>query len=264
MISWTAISSVAHAKARFRGRSGFEFASKQHVIEVLVDELAEIIGHFACGFIKDETGSYKLVALVGLGGARNLLVNQDNKWLCEYIPATLRGYPFALIDKPNSDPIERILCIDQSFLTEESDANPIFDEEGKLGIDVAEMLSFLNNRDHSRILTQAACSALDDAGVICPWELNINRGEDQEPQSVSDLYRVDRTALSKLDDSVINALFKTGSLEMAYAQLLSMQQIHRLVKYLEILSQQEAQTSSLSPVAGLLGDDEGSLNFDGF
>lgn len=264
MVSWTAISPGQHANTCFRPRQGFDFAAKQHVVGVLIEELAVLIPHYACGFIKDEAGSYRFVALLGLGGERNLFVNFEHQWLCEYVPAALRAYPFTLVDKPDSDSSEKILCINTDYLTDEAEATPIFDGDGELVAEVAELLELLKKCDRGRALTQTACAALGDANVIIPWELSVSKGEDQEPQKVSELYRIDETALYKLDSSVVTGLLNSGSLALAYAQLFSMHQIHKLDKNINYLAQQETQRNSQSPVAGLFAEDEGSLNFDGF
>jgi hypothetical protein len=264
MGSWTAISTDLHAKSCFRLRQGFEFADNQQIVGVLIEELAVLIPHYACAFIKDDAGSYKLVALLGLGGERNLFVNFEHKWLCEYVPAALRAYPFTLADKPDSDSGEKILCIDTDYLTDESEAKPIFDGEGNLGSEVARVLDFLNKCDRGRVQTQNACAALENAGLIRPWELSISKGEGQEPQKVSDLYQIDEMALSKLDSSVVTGLISSGALGVAYAQLFSMHQIYKLDKNLTYLNRQQMQRDSQPSVAGLFGEDEGSLNFDGF
>jgi len=264
MVSWTAISSGEHADAYWRPRQGFSFAAEQHVVEVLIEELTALIPHYACGFIKDEAGSYRFIAILGLGGERNLFVNLDNKWLCDYVPAALRAYPFALADKPGATAGEKILCIEAGHLTIESEATRIFDDDGNLDSEVAGLLDFLNKCDKGRTRSQGACAALKEAGVISPWELSINRGEDQEPQKVKDIYRIDESALNKLDGSVLADLQNSGALAMAYGQLFSMHQIRNFDKNLKFLAQQQQQSDSQSSVAGLFGEDEGSLNFDEF
>ena len=264
MSSWTAVSANLHANSCFQRRQGFDFASKQHVVGVFLEELTQLIPHYACAFIKDEAGSYKFVALVGLGGERNLFVNFEHQWLCNYVPAALRAYPFTLLDKPDGNPNEKILCIDTDYLTNESGATRLFDGEGNLGPEAAGVLDFLDNCDRGRVQTQTACAALDDANVITPWELSISKAEDQEPLKVADLYRIDEIALCKLDSSIVTGLLNCGAFALAYAQLFSMHQIHKLDKNLNYLSQQEPRRNSQSSVAGIFAEDEGSLNFDGF
>jgi len=70
--------------------------------------------------------------------------------------------------------------------------------------------------------------------------------------------------LCKLDSSVAAGLLNSGAIALAYAQLFSMHQIHKLDKNLNYLAQQETQRNSQSPIAGIFEEDEGSLNFDGF
>jgi hypothetical protein len=264
MTSWTVISSSEHADAHWLPRQGYDFAAKQHVVEAFIDELPALLPHFACGFVKDSADSYKLIALLGLGGERNLFVDLEHNWLCGYVPAALSAYPFSLAKNPDSESSERILCISTEHLTDDPDSPEVFDAEGNPSSRVSEVLKFLSKCDNSLAQTRVAVKALDDLGVIQPWEMSISMGEGQDPKKISDLYSVDEAKLNKLDSSEVGELMKCGALAMAYAQLFSMHQIQKMDDNLIYLGQQQARNNTQSPVAGIFSEDEGSLNFDGF
>ena len=166
MNSWTAISRSEHADARWRPRDGFQFAAKRQVIEVFVNELSVLLPHYTFCFTK-EAENFQFVALVGLGGERNLYVNAELKWLCKHVPATLRTYPFKLAN--NSETGERVLCIDENHLTDDADAAPLFDADGNLAPATAEMVKLLKHCDRNRKRTQAAVGELAAAGAIEAW-----------------------------------------------------------------------------------------------
>jgi len=106
--------------------------------------------------------------------------------------------------------------------------------------------------------------ALDDAGLITPWELNLKQGEEVVP--VTGLFRVDEAALNKLDDDDFLTLRKAGGLPVVYAQLLSMTQLTVLERLGQLQGQILAQQTANSEAANLTGfslaEDEGSLMFD--
>jgi hypothetical protein len=244
----------------WRQRQAFEFASTQQTADVLLPELISLLPHYTMCFMQQNDG-YILVALLGLGGDRNLYVNNENYWMCQYVPASLRSYPFTLAD--NSETGEKVFCIEESHITDDSDATFFFDNDDNLANETATVFGFLSQCENSRETTQKACNALADAGLITPWEINLKQGEKVVP--VEGLYSVDEAALNKLDDEDFLAVRKAGGLGVAYAQLLSMNQLVVLERLDEIQGQILAQTAN-SEAANLtgfsLGEDEGSLMFE--
>ena len=103
-----------------------------------------------------------------------------------------------------------------------------------------------------------------DVGLITPWEISFKHGEKVVP--VEGLYSVDEAALNKLDDEDFLAVRKAGGLALAYAQLLSMNQLVVLERLGElqgqILEQQAANSEAANLTGFSLGEDEGSLMFD--
>ena len=83
---------------------------------------------------------------------------------------------------------------------------------------------------------------------------------------VEGLFCVDEAALNKLDDEDFLAARKAGGLALAYAQLLSMNQLAVLERLGElrgqILEQQEAAAEVSNLTGFSLSEDEGSLMFD--
>jgi len=79
------------------------------------------------GFVK-QGEDYQLVSLVGLEKDRNLYIDLKGRWLSEYVPATLRCYPFILADHKENEE-EKVLCIDQDCITEDTDAPRLFKDD---------------------------------------------------------------------------------------------------------------------------------------
>jgi len=227
-------------------------------------ELGKVALVMPIGFIKQE-GGYQLVAITSLQPGTNLYVAPDGKWLGAYIPAALRGYPFRLLQQENAENFT--LCINEAsglVVDSEEDGNSFYDDQDQPTQGIKDILNFLSDVEGSRAVTQTAVNALADAGLITPWQLNLKQGEKVVP--VKGLFHVDEAALNKLDDEDFLAVRKAGGLAVAYAQLLSMNQLAVLERLGELQGQILAQTAANSEATNLTGfslaEDEGSLNFD--
>ena len=262
MSSWIAVSRTEHANKHWRPRSGYEFAAAQQAVSVVVAELSKLLPHYAMGFLQAEDGAYQLIALLGLGSGQNLYVTDNHQWLCSYVPAAMRAFPFALHNDPAAN---RVFCIYDTHLNDDDSLPRLVNADGELDKLVAESLDFITQCEQNRLVTTAACAALASAGVIEPWPVSINRPQPQEPLQINGLCRINEEALGKLDADVFAGLRTSGALAVAYAQLLSMNQLSVLERldqfHSEIVSQQPAN-SGLGNVGFSLSEDEGSLMFD--
>ena len=257
MPTWKAISKSEHARKHFIARQVYSFAAKQQVVPILLAELSKLIPLYALGFIQQQE-AYMPVVLTGLGGEQNLFVNADGKWLGTYVPAVLRGYPFALADNNQG---EKVLCIEESHLSDDQ-GQPLFDGDGNLTKPVQDTLSFLNECEKNRKVTEAACRSLQAFGVIETWPLQIKRGEDEEPVQLDGVFRISEKALNELDAKTFSGLRGNGALGLAYAQLFSMHQTSRLGELAKLHAQQQKKQQTPEPdIERLFGNDD-TLNFD--
>jgi hypothetical protein len=112
--------------------------------------------------------------------------------------------------------------------------------------------------EKNRRITQAACAALDKAGVIEKWPLQIKREEGAEPLKIDGLFRISEQALNELDAETFAGLRKNGALGLAYAQLFSMNQTARLGELAQLHARQAQQQPDIEQLFG--GDD--TLRFD--
>ena len=103
------------------------------------------------------------------------------------------------------------------------DGNAFFDDQDQPTQAIKDILNFLIPSRGQPGSHPGAVNALADAGLITPWEINLKQGEKVVP--VEGLFRVDEAALNKLDDEDFLAVRKAGGLALAYAQLLSMNQL---------------------------------------
>ena len=262
MSSWVPVSRTQHAKSRWRPRTGYEHAADHQVLPIMIAELARLVPYYVLGFIKREDESYQAVALVGLGGPRNVYVNPDSLWLCDYVPAAIRGFPFSLQHDADGN---SIFCIYDEYLADDKDFPHIFVDDGKLEPQAAKALEFLNQCEGNRRVTDKATTELAAADVIEPWPISIGRGEGKEPLKISGLHRINEEALNKLDAQPFADMRLSGALPLAYAQLLSMAQMSQLTSRAEYLAKASKQVSHDAGLSDLFSnEDTGSLNFDAF
>lgn len=262
MTTWTAISKNKHANCSWKPKINFEFARKIQITEVLVTELGALLPHFVLGFIKNEEG-YQLIALLGLGGANNLYVNLNHQWVGDKVPESIRRYPFQLM--PSSDADEKIVCIANDHISADSEQGSflLFDDSGELAAESAEMVNLLKQYDKDLKKTQLACNALADAEIMMSWPLKIERGEGMAPITFEGLYRIDETALNKLEEKTFSQLRDSLGLVIAYAQLFSINQLKQLGTRADFIEREYLEnTKQKEDLAGLFSADDGSLNFD--
>ena len=84
-------------------------------------------------------------------------------------------------------------------------------------------MELLQQIEQSRWHTDLAVAALAEARLIQPWPLTVKHGNQQV--AVNGLHRIDEAALNALDGDTFLKLRKSSSLVLAYAQLISMQNI---------------------------------------
>jgi hypothetical protein len=263
MTNYVVLSLTDHVTAHWLPRSGYSFAKEQQVTPVLLAELGKLLPQYAMGFLKTED-NFQAVALTGLGDGRNVYLGADGLWLSAYVPATLRGYPFALMDRGNG---EKVLCIEETHLLENQKPEhlnglSLFDEKTELTAAAAELLNLLNQCEHNRALTDTACQKLADAGLMEPWVIQLNRGEENVPTEIGGVYRINEELLNTLDAQVFADLREGGALSLAYAQLFSMSQIQQL-NLRDKYQDQQIKSAPPNEMSGML-EDGGVLNFDSF
>jgi len=264
MAEITAITSERHSKKGWKPANDYAFAAGDTVITVVGVELSNVLPSMPIGFIEQE-GGYQLVAITSLQQGTNLFVAPGGRWLGPYIPAALRAYPFRMVQQKNTENFT--LCINETsglLVESEEDGHAFFDDQGEHTEEMKNIITFLSQIEANRIATREAVSALADASLITPWALNLKQGEEIVP--VKGLFRVDEAALNKLDDEDFSTVRKAGGLPVAYAQILSINQLAMLEHLGEIqgqiLAHQKANSEAENVVGFSLAEDEGSLRFD--
>ena len=213
---------------RFRRYDSYAFAAKDAIVPLAVRELPRAAMVMPIAFVRANEG-FVPVAVQGLAPGTNLFVALDGRWIGRYVPAAYRGYPFLLANTPEG---KQVLCFeDASGLLSDVEGEPFFDGDQPTKA-VNDVLSFLNQVAASRQATQRICAILQAHELIQPWPIKLNRepqsGDEAEGRNIEGLFRIDESALNKLDASALHAVQQAGGLPMIYCQLLSMQHLSSL------------------------------------
>lgn len=236
MITWTPISTEKHRDKRWTPRETFSSEGKTQIVEIFASELAYATHNFPLGFvIKDSR--YILVALLGIHEEENLYVDKDGRWLSEYVPSSLRCFPFILSDGgPENDQLT--VCIAKDHLTDDVNGLNLFDEKGEQSESLTNAVSYLQKCQQDRELTASTTLALEEAGIIEKWPIQIVGDENTTATNIDGLFRINEAKLNSLESAKFSELRNTGSIALAYAQLFSMTQVQLLTARQQYISAQ--------------------------
>jgi hypothetical protein len=223
MTTITPISQSRHSALRWRRCDSYAFAAKHAVVPLIAAELAKAVLAFPVALIR-KNEAFVPVAVLGLEAGRNLFVAEDGRWLGAYVPAALRGYPFVL---GRTEEGKQLLCVDEgSGLVGGAEGERFFEDDGTPSKVVRQIMDFLTQMERNRDATAAACAALQSCNLIEPWPLAVKTGQDE--RKIDGLFRINEATLNALDDEAFLGVRRSGGLPVAYAQLLSMQQVRVL------------------------------------
>lgn len=244
MTQFIAVTPQQFANKSWKRYPDYSFAAQANILPVAAAELSRLVPVMPLGFVQ-AGDAFQLVAITALRPGQNLFVAPDGRWMGDYVPAALRGYPFRLVKPQGRE--SSILCFDESsgLLADAGEAESFFDETGAPSQVVKDILGFLSQVERNLSVTQVAVDALQAAGLIQSWALSLQQGGQQAP--VEGVFRIDEAALNALPDEAFVSLRKTSALPVAYAQLLSMSQLAALQKNAETQARLREQLKAQEP-----------------
>lgn len=262
-----AVSLERHNTKRWKRFGDFNFAKEETVVPIAAAEITTALCNIPIGFI-EENGAFTLVAIQGLVPNQNLLVTAEGKWGSPFLPDCYRCYPFRTAKNAGSDEATKIIVVDEASdlvvdadedVDEDEKSEHFFDEAGNPSEIIQRIIEFLTAYDAKIEVTQSLCAALAKENLIQPWKIQWQ--EDSEGNELNGLFCIDEAALNDLPAEKYAALREDGATVLAYGQLFSMQHITKLIRIVELGSQQSKQEQMQAEVfANAL--DSGSLSFD--
>lgn len=223
MTNIVAVSRDRHWGKSWRRPGGPVFAQRESVAPLVGVEFAKVALEMPIGFVQ-QAERWAPVALMSPIAGANFFVGPDGQWLGGYLPAALRAFPFCLLRLEGSN--EAVLGVDEeSGLVVDSDgaAELFFGPDGGPSPATKAVFDFLVAIERNRAITDGAVVSLRETGLIQPWALSAKFADRTTP--LDGLFCIDEKALNALDDSDFLKLRKSGALQLAYLQLMSMGQI---------------------------------------
>lgn len=168
---------------------------------------------------------YIATTVFGIESGKNLLVDEDGKWLAtEYIPAYIRRYPFIFVKE--NDLLALGVDTACKAVNEESGA-ALFNEDGENSEYLNRVMSFMDSYQKSSQKTSAFVKELDDLELLEDAQANITR--DGKSFSFTGFKKVNEEKLNSLDEETLLKLVKNGSYKLITAHLISLSNFEKLV-----------------------------------
>ncbi len=181
--------------------------------------------------------------LLGLEENKNLFVDDEGKWLADYIPAYVRRYPFILAtpdDAAEQAPTFTV-CIDEDFpgFNRARAGKPLFDEQGGQTELLDQAMDFLRDYQSQVQLTAGFCENLAGLGLFEPMQANVELASGDK-HVLGGFFGINRDKLKALQPEKLAELLKSDQLELIFAHLASLSNIGNLMQRLGAGEAQEA------------------------
>lgn len=250
---YVAVSREHHGLRRWRRYDNYAFAREIHIIDIALAETAKVASAMPIVFVGPPE-ALEPRALMGLEPGNNSFVGSDSQWHGAYVPALLRVHPFKFLSTGQ----ELVFCIDEASITDEA-GELFFDEAGALTSATQHVVSFLQQLEVSRQAAKLAASALARLGLIRPISPEVVPG--LAAHHAAALLGVDAQALAALSDREFASLRATGAIQLAYHQMLSLEQWPALLAHTK---RKRDHAAALSARASAIyqPSDDGELQID--
>jgi len=222
-----------HKDLRLKINDNLSIFSNTNALPIAGVEFIEASREHAIAFIDYQDQGMMPVYILGLRDDENLLIDEENHWKYNYVPAIVRRYPYIMIE-PNEDG-KSVVCID-------ADYEGINDPKGELiftkdkdeikptpQLDAAmEMLQDFNTQlTRTKVFTKRL-EEYDLLKEISP-QINLTDGRDF---SIGGIYTIDEAKLLELEDDKALTLYRSGEMAWIYNQLASISNLLRLANFI--------------------------------
>lgn len=226
MAKYVAVGRDSFANKYWKAPQDFRFFADTVVIALGAHEAPQAGLHLPLAFIKNQD-SYDLVALAGIKQDENLAVDPlTGRWQLDYLPDIARVQPFRLTNKEGTDELIVIVDVESGLITNDVNDWAFFQDNGEPSEQFARVVQVLQRLQRGRMASFELCESLERVGLIEPWEITVKDGETLH--RLDGVYRINETALKELGNVPFLGLRKNSALGLAYAQLMSMGNIHKL------------------------------------
>lgn len=219
------LSKEKHNNLKIGQLDNLNFAKNQVSIPVLINEVTKIALNFPIVFTADENPT--IVALTSLG-KENLAINNDGKWITNYIPAVYRKYPFTYVNvKENSEQKAVAIDVEADNISLET-GNPLFDENKEQTKLLKDTIQFLTSYEQEAMKTKSIAKMIADTNILEDREISIGEGKDKKIL-VKGFKVVNKEKLNELDDATLALWVRNGFINFIELHLKSLENMQTLM-----------------------------------
>ncbi|RXK12294.1 hypothetical protein CP965_11045 [Halarcobacter mediterraneus] len=201
------------------------FAKDMSSIPVMVNELGAVGKSFPVVFINSDEAS-TLVAITSLGNG-NLAINEEGKWITNYIPISLRKYPFSMA-AVRDNPEQKIVMIDEdASLVSKTKGRQLFKKDGSQSELLENAIKFLSDNENTVLMTKKIVEEIVKSGILEDREISVGEGEEKKVL-LSGFKVVDKEKLNKLSDDILASWVRRGIISFIDLHLKSLDNINTL------------------------------------
>lgn len=218
------LNSELHAELRITVPQNAGFAADAQVVPVLLSEFGDVALEYPIVFVKTTDASWLALALTGLEPGRNVFVDAAGNWGANYVPASVRRYPFVLA---SGEAGSLAVAVDMALASEEDSALPLFDGAGNPAPVLQNAIGFLQSFQGQSQQTSALIARLDELELLIEAQFQI-RDQDGGERNVNGFFIVEEARLNTLRDDTILDMFRKGQMSVVQTHLLSLKNIAAL------------------------------------
>lgn len=215
-----------HKDVKVAVDNAFAFAKNTHLAAASIREFAQLASTMPIVFIQDpKSQNHHAVAMLGVEQGQNLFL-QGERWQGPHVPMNILRYPFDV--RPDGEKLG--VYIDENSPLIKEDGLALFSENGE------EASDFLKNRQqllsdlaNSEMMTQRFVKKLVELDLLEPVQIRVLY-VDGSQRNVTGMFSINEKKLVELADDVVLDLHKSGFLGAAYATMMSVAQLNRLVE----------------------------------
>nr|WP_255488302.1 SapC family protein [Rhodanobacter sp. MP1X3] len=241
---------IDHKDMRLKGVPNLKYAMKAHSVPLTGTEFAIAARDLLIVFAGNEAKDAGPVALLGLRQDENLYIDAEGQWAPDiYVPAFVRRYPFVLAEKPDGQPGEELtVFLDEDYVGfNKTEGERLFKEDGTDTELLTKAVGFLGEFQQNIARTRWFLEQLNKHDLLQPRNIRLQRGApdsaDSRSINLNGLFVVNEEKLRTLDEKTTQEFAKEGVFGWIYAHLLSLSNIDRLARRLELRELAETPAS---------------------
>lgn len=228
MVELVELSNEQHGDLRVDRDRAVDVASRQHVINIRANEIAQAASGFPMFFTRDPgSGAFAVSIMTSLESGGNLFVASGH-WDALFAPSAMQTYPLFLVNADN----------EKGYAVGFDEANPafsreegerLFEESGKPSLYLDEMTKLLQAGAEADLQTRYFIDVLQQEELIKAIDLLVHY-EDGQVQKIQGLHTLDEERLQAMPADRLAEMNKGGYLLPMHAMLMSIFQLNALIR----------------------------------